>query len=73
MLKVLYEYLKELKDSKKIVNINNRLFNFKNTDSCNIYLNQLFELRGHDITVYKLRHTYATMLISRVVDFKTNA
>lgn len=29
MSKVLYEYLKELKDDKKIVNINNRLFNLK--------------------------------------------
>ncbi|NFB33184.1 site-specific integrase [Clostridium botulinum] len=65
--------LDELKKHKKIVNINNRIFKFKNTNSSCICLNRLLKLKGYDITVHELRHTYATKLISNGVDFKTVA
>lgn len=65
--------LDELKKYKKVVNIDNRLFKFKNTDSTSICLNRLLRLKGYDITVHELRHTYATKLISNGVDFKTAA
>jgi integrase len=65
--------LKELKKVKNIVNIDNRIFNFKNTDSTSICINRALKRGGHNITVHELRHTYATMLISSGVDFKTAA
>jgi len=68
---ILYEYLKQLKDSKKIINIDNRLFDLKNVSSCSDNLNRM--LKKFDITIHEFRHTYATMLISNGVDFKTAA
>lgn len=65
--------LNELKKHKKIVNIDNRLFSFTNTDSISICINRLLKRKGYDITVHELRHTYATKLISNGVDFKTAA
>lgn len=65
--------LNELKKSSNVVNINNRIFNFKNTDSTSICINRLLKRKGYDITIHELRHTYATMLISSGVDFKTAA
>lgn len=63
----------ELKNDENVVNINSKLFNFKNTDSVSICINRLLKKKGYDITIHELRHTYATMLISNGVDFKTAA
>ncbi len=68
---ILYEYLKQLKDSQKIINMVNRLFDLKNLSSCSDTLNKA--LKKFNITIHELRHTYATMLISNGIDFKTAA
>jgi integrase len=65
--------LNELKKCSNVVNIDNRIFKFKNTDSTSICVNRLLKRKGYDITIHELRHTYATMLISNGVDFKTAA
>lgn len=62
-----------LNTSTKVINTNNKVLNFKNTDSASICLNRLFRIRGYNITVHELRHTYVTMLISDGVPFKTGA
>lgn len=62
-----------LKNNKSIVNIDKRLFRFKNTDSTSICLNRLFRIGGYNITIHELRHTYASNLIANGVDFKTAA
>jgi len=65
--------LNELKKCSNVVNIDNRIFKFNNTDSISICINRLLKRKGYDITIHELRHTYATMLISSGVDFKTAA
>lgn len=62
-----------LKNHKEVVNIDRRVFTFKNTDSVSICLNRLLKKGGYNITVHELRHTYATHLIANGVDFKTAA
>lgn len=56
--------------SNKVVNINNRIAPYGN--GCKRYLNPVLrELAG--ITIHEVRHTYATLLISNNIDFKTTA
>lgn len=64
--------LKKLKTSAPI-NINNRLFNYINTQSTCSNLHREFIRCGYDITIHDLRHTYTTNIISAGVDFKTAA
>lgn len=55
------------------LNIDGRIFNFTNTSSIASRLSALYRSIGYDISVHELRHTYATLLISKGVDFKTVA
>lgn len=51
--------------------VDNRLFNFKNTNVVGIMVNRY--LKPYGISIHELRHTYATMLIQNGIDFKTAA
>lgn len=65
--------INELKNRQNVVNIDNRLFKFKNTDSTSICINRQLKIKGYDITIHELRHTFATMIIANGMDFKTAA
>lgn len=58
---------------KNIINIDNRVVEFKKKDSVISVLNKLLKKQGYDITIHELRHTYATKLIANGLDFKTVA
>lgn len=64
---------KELTKYKNIINIDNRIFEFKNKNTLIYCLGECFKKYGHNITIHELRHTYATKLISNGLDFKTVA
>ena len=64
---------KELLKHKTIINIDNRVFNFKSKDSVLLRVNKLLKENGFNISPHELRHTYATKLIANGVDFKTAA
>lgn len=66
-------FIKNLKELNAPKSLNDRLFNFKSTDSTIICINDKIKKFGFDITLHELRHTYATTLISNNVDFKTAA
>lgn len=55
------------------VNIDNRIFNFKNLESLSITIVRIIRKEGYNITIHELRHTFATILIQNGVDFKTAA
>ncbi|BDR67235.1 site-specific integrase [Clostridium tetani] len=69
------EVIKELLKykPKNVMNIDNRIFNFKSTNSICAILNGKLKKHGYKITIHELRHTYATRLIANGVDFKTAA
>jgi integrase len=63
--------LKKYKHKNPVIDFNNRIAPFSNS-AIKLYLNPLLkELNG--ITLHELRHTYATMLVSNEIDFKTAA
>lgn len=64
---------KELLKYKNVINIDNRIFNFKSRDSVVVTLNKKLKRYGFNISIHELRHTYATKLIQNGVDFKTAA
>ncbi|MBX4266602.1 site-specific integrase [Clostridium estertheticum] len=54
--------------------INNRIIVYKNIQGLSQLLKSYFKKCGFDnLTIHELRHTYATMLISNGIDFKTAA
>lgn len=68
VLKELAKYDKEMPR-----NIDNRIFDYTNTRAIGNHLSETFRNLGFDISIHELRHTYATMLISNGLDFKTVA
>ncbi len=63
----------ELLKYKTIINIDNRVFNFKSKDTVLLRVNKLLKENGFNISLHELRHTYATKLIANGIDFKTAA
>lgn len=60
--------------SIQIVDITNRVIVYKSYNGGNnAILNDYIRKLGFDITLHELRHTYATTLISKGIDFKTVA
>ncbi|AUN11235.1 tyrosine-type recombinase/integrase [Clostridium botulinum] len=68
--KIIFIYLKTY---KKVVNIDNRIVNYKNTISSASNIRREYKKLGYGISIHELRHTYATKLISSGMDFKTAA
>lgn len=65
-IKILKKY-----KGNNVINLNKRIAPFSGS-AIKLYLNPILkELKG--ITLHELRHTYATMLISNEIDFKTAA
>ena len=65
-MKILKEY-----KSNKIIDINNRIKPYGN-GCIKRYLNPVLKkLAG--ISIHELRHSYATILVSNLIDFKTTA
>lgn len=65
--------IKELSKYKNVINIDNRIFDYRATDSICAMVNEKFKKAKLDISLHELRHTYATKLIANGVDFKTVA
>lgn len=58
---------------KYTFNESRRLFKYKNPRSMSSNLKRYYKNIGYDISIHELRHTYATLLISNGIDFKTAA
>lgn len=60
------------KENNKVLNITGRVFN---RDTKNVSSNMLrhLKVKGYNITIHELRHSFCTNLISRGLDFKTTA
>lgn len=56
----------------KIKNINGRIFT-KDTNNVSCNMLRHLKLKGYNITIHELRHSFCTNLIARGLDFKTTA
>jgi integrase len=69
---IVHKELLKLKESNPLY-INMRILNVKNTTAFSSDLIIRYKKFGFNISVHELRHTYATNLISKGIDFKTAA
>ncbi|WP_297429571.1 tyrosine-type recombinase/integrase [Clostridium sp.] len=69
---IVHKELLKLKESNPLY-INMRILNVKNTTAFSSDLIIRYKKFEFDISVHELRHTYATNLISKGIDFKTAA
>lgn len=60
-------------DSLKPRNIDNRVVRLKSVNGVGSNIQRIFRKVGYEISIHELRHTYATLLISNGIDFKTAA
>lgn len=60
-------------ENYKFRNLDGRIFNYKNTSATTSELRRTYIKLGYNVSVHELRHTYATNLISKGLDFKTVA
>jgi integrase len=70
-----YSVIKELVILKQSypININNRILNINNKDAFSSNIKKIYKKSGFNISIHELRHTYATNLIAKGIDFKTAA
>ena len=66
--KALLEY-----KNNSVLRMDNRLFHWVRINTASLLFSTHIKKAGYDITIHELRHTYATILISNGVDFKTAA
>lgn len=69
----LIQELKNYKSAQKIININDRVFNYKSREHMSSTFCSTYRKAGYKISIHELRHTYGTMLIANGLDFKTVA
>lgn len=65
--------LKLYKSNQKIIELNDRIFNYGSREQISSALCKTYRDIGYKISVHELRHTYGTMLIANGLDFKTVA
>lgn len=68
-------HLREIKNyyNSMPMNYDGRIFSFKNTDSASTLIGIVYRKLGFEISIHELRHTYATFLVSKGLDFRTIA
>ena len=60
-------------DPLKLRNIDNRVVHLKSVNGVGSNIYRIFRKVGYEISIHELRHTYANLLISNGIDFKTVA
>ncbi len=65
--------LKAYKSDQKVIELNDRIFNYGSREQISSALCKTYREIGYEISVHELRHTYGTTLIANCLDFKTVA